>query len=92
MGVLGFFCFQFMIRNTTIRVEQTVDLLSAISNGLLSLVWIIALIYGIKKVFQYTYQKTTENDIANAVVEKILPILLEHQKADKSNPTQSEFN
>ncbi len=26
MGALGFICFQFMIRNTTIRVEQTVEL------------------------------------------------------------------
>ncbi len=26
MGILGFFCFQFMIRNTEIRVEQKIDL------------------------------------------------------------------
>jgi GPH family glycoside/pentoside/hexuronide:cation symporter len=26
MGVLGFICFQFMIRNTEIRVEQNIEL------------------------------------------------------------------
>ena len=62
-------------------LEQTIDLLSACFNGLLTVVWIIACIIAIKKVFAYVNQKSMENEIANAVVEKILPILLEHQKA-----------
>ena len=70
-------------------LEQTIQLLSGFFNGFLTVIWIIALFIAIKKVFAYVQQKSMENEIANAVVEKILPVLLEHQKSLSSESNKS---
>ena len=56
-------------------VEQAIHLISGLTNGILSVIWIIACIYAVIRVFKHVHQKTMENDIANQVVEKLLPIL-----------------
>lgn len=63
-----------------VSLEKTVDLISFIGNGTLSIIWVIALIYFCFKVIGYYKEKSQENDLANKVVEKLLPILEEKFK------------
>lgn len=66
-------------------LEQTIDLLSGFINFILAAILIFSIIVAIKKVFSYVNRKSMENDIANAVVEKILPVLIEYNKQTTSN-------
>ena len=58
-------------------IQQTIRLLSGFFDGVLDIVWMIACVYAFFRVLRTYKSKTQENDIANAVVSKLLPILTE---------------
>ena len=63
-------------------LQQTVQFLNNFCVGLLDIVWVITCIYAVIRVLRLYRTKKQENDIANAVVAKIIPILAD-MRADK---------
>lgn len=72
------------IESTKVTViSQTVSLLINCLDGLLFVLSVIICIYAFFRVLGCWRRKTSENDIANAVVEKLLPLLEEKELIKK---------
>lgn len=61
-------------------MEQTIHLLSFLFESGLTLIWFLGAFYAVLRIFKSYRRRTTENDIANLVVAKLVPILEEMTK------------
>lgn len=67
-------------------LEQTIHFLSYLFESILSFIWFLGIIYVFIRSYRYYREKTVENNVANLVVEKLIPILERienNQKAHK---------
>lgn len=67
-------------------LEKTIEFLIGFYEGIFHFIFICAVIYAFFRILRYYHERSLENNIANKVVQKLIPILKEihHQKENQS--------
>lgn len=70
-----------------VTLRQTIRILETLLDNCLSFIWFLGCFYLVVRIVRCYHEKTRENEIADAVIEKLKPLLLEinHPNTEKNS-------